>query len=57
MLTKTAVTRRVQGISKSKDVARAIELSERKYCAVSAMLRNSAAITHSYWIEPVAVPA
>jgi uncharacterized OsmC-like protein len=42
MLTKTAGIRRLQGISKSKDVERAIELSEKKYCAVSAMLRNSA---------------
>jgi putative redox protein len=41
----------------SEDVARAIELSETKYCAVSAMLRNSVAITHSYRIEPVGVPA
>ena len=57
MLTKAAVIRRVQGISKSKDMERAIELSGKKYCAVSAILRNSAAITHSYRIEPVAVPA
>jgi putative redox protein len=37
------------------DVARAIELSETKYCAVSAMLRGTVALTHSYRIEPAAV--
>jgi putative redox protein len=40
-----------------QDVERAIELSETKYCAVTAMLRNAVTITHSYRIEPVAVPA
>ena len=34
-----------------KDVERAIELSITKYCAVSAMLRGSVHITHSYRIE------
>jgi putative redox protein len=33
------------------DVERAIELSTTKYCAVSAMLRGSVTITHSYTIE------
>ncbi len=33
------------------DVERAIELSTSKYCSVSAMLRVSVAITHSYRIE------
>lgn len=33
------------------DVERAIELSTTKYCSVSAMLRESVAITHSYRIE------
>jgi putative redox protein len=33
------------------DVERAIELSRTKYCAVSAMLRPSVDITHSYRIE------
>jgi putative redox protein len=37
----------------SADVERAIELSTTKYCSVSAMLRPSVAITHSYRIEPV----
>ena len=34
------------------DVERAIELSTTKYCSVSAMLRASVTITHSYRIEP-----
>jgi putative redox protein len=33
------------------DVERAIELSTTKYCSVSAMLRPSVNITHSYRIE------
>jgi len=33
-------------------IERAIELSTTKYCAVSAMLRGSVNITHSYRIEP-----
>jgi len=34
------------------DVERAIELSTTKYCAVSAILRATAKLTHSYRIEP-----
>ncbi|MBI3005535.1 MAG: OsmC family protein, partial [Ignavibacteriales bacterium] len=34
-----------------KDLERAIELSTTKYCSVSAMLRSSVNITHSYRIE------
>jgi putative redox protein len=34
-----------------QDVERAIELSTTKYCSVSAMLKSSVAITHSYIIE------
>jgi putative redox protein len=34
------------------DVQRAIELSTTKYCSVSAMLRDSVKITHSYTIQP-----
>jgi len=34
------------------DVERAIELSTTKYCSVSAMLRASVKITHSYRITP-----
>jgi putative redox protein len=35
------------------DVERAIELSTEKYCSVSAMLRASVTLTHSYRIEEV----
>ena len=39
-----------------KDVERAIELSETKYCGVTAMLKNAIVINHSYKInEPVTV--
>jgi putative redox protein len=38
-------------------VERAIELSTTKYCSISAMLKNSVKITHSYRIESLAVPA
>jgi putative redox protein len=34
------------------DVRRAIELSTTKYCSVSAMLRDTVRITHSYLIQP-----
>lgn len=40
-----------------QDVERAIELSETKYCSVSAMLRGVVTITHSYRIEPSLVNA
>jgi len=40
-----------------EDVARAIELSETKYCSVNAMLRPAVAITSSYRIESVPVAA
>lgn len=39
------------------DVEHAIELSTTKYCAVSAMLRDSVDITHSYTIEHALEPA
>lgn len=35
-----------------QDIERAIELSETKYCSVSAMLRPAIPITWSYRIEP-----
>lgn len=49
----------------ASDVERAIELSTTKYCSVSAILKASATLTHSFRIEPtskmserpVAVPA
>jgi putative redox protein len=39
---------------KPADVERAIELSTTKYCSVSAMLRSSVKLTHSFRIEPSA---
>lgn len=42
---------------RKEDVERAIELSESKYCSVSAMLRATVAITHSYRIEHSLVTA
>jgi putative redox protein len=39
-----------------EDVERAIELSTTKYCSISAMLKGSTNITHSYRIVPTAVP-
>lgn len=36
---------------KTKDLKRAIDLSQNKYCPVSAMLSNSCKITHSYKIK------
>jgi putative redox protein len=42
---------------RAEDVERAIELSETKYCSVSAMLRPAVAITHSYRIEQPAARA
>jgi putative redox protein len=36
------------------DLERAIELSTTKYCSVSAMLRPTVKLTHSYRIEPAA---
>jgi len=41
----------------SADVERAIELSITKYCSVTAMLRDSVKITHSYRIIPAKEPA
>lgn len=34
-----------------QDLERAIDLSQNKYCPISAMLRKSCEITHSYRIE------
>ena len=39
------------------DVERAIELSDTKYCSVSAILKASAPIRHTYRIEPAAKAA
>jgi len=40
-----------EGIN-TADIERAIDLSTTKYCSVSAMLRASVKLTHSYRIEP-----
>jgi putative redox protein len=40
-----------------QDLERAIELSETKYCSVSAMLRPAVTITHSYRVEPLMAAA
>jgi putative redox protein len=42
---------------KADDIERAIELSTTKYCSVSAIIRASAPITHSYRIESSEVAA
>jgi putative redox protein len=42
---------------RTEDVERAIELSETKYCPVSAMLRPAVTITHSYTVVPAATMA
>jgi putative redox protein len=39
---------------KPEDVERAIDLSAKKYCSVSAILSASAKLTHSYRIESAA---
>lgn len=41
----------------ARDVEQAIELSTTKYCSVSAMLRPSVRITHSYRILPASAAA
>jgi putative redox protein len=40
----------------SSAVERAIELSTTKYCSISAMLKATVKITHSYRIEAVSIP-
>lgn len=35
-----------------RDIERAIELSQTKYCSVTAMLQKSAVVSHSYRIDP-----
>lgn len=39
------------------DIERAIELSDTKYCSVSAILKASVPITHSYRIESPVTPS
>jgi putative redox protein len=49
--TKIDVVYRLRGALDEKAVRDAIELSESKYCSVSAMLRKTAAITFRYEIQ------
>ena len=44
------VVYRVQGAVKPESIERAIELSEEKYCGVSATLRHTATMTHRFEI-------
>lgn len=55
--TELQVVYRVQGNVSADALARAIELSETKYCGVSAMLRHSAHITTRYEIQAAPVAA
>ena len=48
--TKLEIVYRVRGDVDEAAVRRAIELSEAKYCSVSAMLKNSAMLTWRYEI-------
>ncbi len=50
--TEIQVVYRVRGNVSADAVARAIELSETKYCSVHATLRHTAHITTRYEIEP-----
>jgi putative redox protein len=50
--TDIAVVYRVRGNVRPESVARAIELSETKYCGAHAMLSKSAKITFRFEIEP-----
>ena len=50
--TDITVVYRVSGNVKAESVARAIELSEAKYCGAAAMLGQSARITTRYEIMP-----
>ena len=52
VFTKIHLTYVVKGKGiKDKALARAIELSEEKYCSISAMIRDVAKISSSYRIE------
>ncbi|WP_054685247.1 OsmC family protein [Rhodothermus marinus] len=50
--TRIHLTYRVFGRDlKPEQVARAVQLSQEKYCSVSAMLRPTVPITYEIWIE------
>lgn len=50
--TKLEVVYRLRGVFEEAAVKRAIELSEQKYCSVSAMLQKTAKLTWRYEILP-----
>ncbi len=50
--TKIHITYKVWGDVKEENVVKAINLSQDVYCAVTAMLKKSVEITHSYEINP-----
>ena len=50
--TKLEVVYRLRGVLDEAAVKRAIELSEQKYCSVSAMLQKTAKLTWRYEILP-----
>jgi putative redox protein len=50
--TRLEVTYRLRGELDEQAVKRAIELSEEKYCSVSAMLRKTASLTWKYELLP-----
>lgn len=52
--TKLEVVYRLRGQLEEAAVKRAIELSEQKYCSVSAMLQKTASLTWRYEILPPA---
>ena len=52
--TKLEVVYRLRGVLDDAAVKRAIELSEQKYCSVSAMLQKTAKLTWRYEILPPA---
>jgi putative redox protein len=51
--TKIHITYKFWGESlKKENLEKAINLSQERYCSISAMLRNSVELTHSYEINP-----
>jgi putative redox protein len=50
--TKIKIVYIVKGNVESAKLERAIELSQGKYCSISAMLRPKVSIDHTYEIEP-----
>jgi putative redox protein len=54
VFTKIHITYKFWGEDlKQANIEKAINLSQERYCSVSAMLRASVEITHSYEINPL----